>query len=100
MLLRAEHDRSWSVDDVCEALACPRSWAIAQLEVMTSAGLLASADGRWRFEPASNDLEHAAAALEEAYRLHSRDVVRFVFATPGRDLKEFSDAFRLRHEEG
>ena len=99
MLLRAERDRSWSVDEICEALACPRSWAIAQLDVMTAAGLLASADGKWRFAPVSTEIEDATAALEEAYRLHSRDVVRFVFATPGRDLKEFSDAFRLRREE-
>lgn len=100
MLLRAERDRPWSVDEICEALGCPRSWAVAQLEVMTHAGLLAPADGRWRFAPASTELEHATAALEESYRLHSRDVVRFVFATPGRDLKEFSDAFRVRREDG
>ena len=99
MLLHAERDRSWSLEEICEALACPRSWAVAQLEAMTSGGLLASADGRWRFSPASTELERATAALEEAYRLHSRDVVRFVFATPGRDLKEFSDAFSLRRED-
>ena len=84
MLLHAERERSWGVDEICEAIACPRSWAVAQLELMASAGLLAPADGRWRFAPASSDLEHAAAALEESYRLHSRDVVRFVFAGPGR----------------
>jgi hypothetical protein len=67
---------------------------------MTGAGLLVAADSKWRFAPASTELEDATAALEEAYRLQSRDVVRFVFATPGRDLKEFSDAFRLRREDG
>lgn len=100
MLLHAERDRPWSVDEICEALACPRSWAVAQLEAMAGAGLLASTDGRWRFAPATTELEDATAALEEAYRLQSREVVRFVFATPGRDLKEFSDAFRLRREDG
>lgn len=100
ILLHAERDRSWDVDEICEALACPRSWAVAELDAMESAGLFASADGKWRFAPATTELEHATAALEEAYRLQSRDVVRFVFATPGRDLKEFSDAFRLRREDG
>jgi hypothetical protein len=99
MLLHAEQDRSWSVDEICEVLACPRSWALAQLETMSDAGLLAPADGRWRFAPANAELDEATAALQEAYRLQSRDVVRFVFATPGHDLKEFSDAFRLRREE-
>jgi hypothetical protein len=99
IMLHAERDRSWSVDEICEALACPQSWAVAQLEAMASGGLLAPVDGEWRFAPASSELEEATAALEEAYRLQSRDVVRFVFATPGRDLKEFSDAFRLRRGE-
>jgi DNA-binding IclR family transcriptional regulator len=100
ILLHAERDRSCGVDEICESLACPRSWAVAQLEAMASAGLLARADSKWRFAPASTELEHATAGLEEAYRLHSREVVRFVFATPGRDPKDFSDTFRLRHEEG
>jgi DNA-binding IclR family transcriptional regulator len=99
MLLHAERDRTWSVDQICEALACPPSWAVAQLETMADAGLLAPADGNWRFAPADSELEEATAALQEAYRLQSREVVRFVFATPGHDLKEFSDAFRLRREE-
>jgi hypothetical protein len=100
IMLHAGRDRSWGVDEICEALACPHSWAVAQLEAMEGAGLLASADGRWRFAPADFELEEATAALEEAYRLQSREVLRFVFATPGRDLKEFSDAFRLRREDG
>jgi hypothetical protein len=100
MLLRAERDRPWSVDEICEALDCPRSWAIAQLEEMADAGLLAPADGKWRFAPDSTELDDATAALEQAYRRQSRDVVRFVFATPGRDLKEPADAFRLRREDG
>jgi DNA-binding IclR family transcriptional regulator len=86
MLLHVERDRSWSVDEICEALGCPRSWAVAQLDVMATAGLLERADGNWRFAPASTELDHATAALEEAYRLHSRDVVRFVFSTRGRDV--------------
>jgi hypothetical protein len=100
MLLHAERDRSWSVDGICEALSCPPTWAVAQLEAMAGGGLLVRADEKWRFDPATEELEHATAELEEAYRLHSRDVVRLVFATPGRELKEFSEAFRLRREEG
>jgi hypothetical protein len=100
MLLHAERDRSWQVDEICETLGCPRSWALAQLEAMAGAGLLEPEDGEWRFAPASPELEQATEALQEAYRLHSREVVRFVFATPGRDLKAFSDAFRVRREDG
>jgi hypothetical protein len=85
IMLHAERDRSWSVDEICEALACPQSWAVAQLEAMAGGGLLAPVDGGWRFAPVGSELEEATAALEEAYRLQPRDVVRFVFATPERD---------------
>jgi hypothetical protein len=99
MLLHAERDRWWSMDEICDALGCPRSWAEAQLAAMDDAGLIETAEAHSRFAPSSSELEHATAALEEAYRLQSREVVRFVFATPGRDLKAFSDAFLVRREE-
>jgi len=98
LLLHAGRDRTWSVQEICAALACPRSWAVAQLEAMATAGLLRPADEQWRFAPAGTELEHATAALEEAYRLHSREVVRFIFATPGRELEEHS--VRLRRDHG
>ena len=99
MLLHAERDRSWSVDEICDVVGCPRSWAEAQLAAMGDAGLVEGAGEGWRFAPTSAELEHATAALQEAYRLQSREVARFVFATPGHDLKAFSDAFLVRREE-
>jgi predicted transcriptional regulator len=99
MLLHAERDRAWRVDEICDALGCPTNWAMAQLDAMNDAGLVEVTGDEWRFAPASAQLEQATDALQDAYRLQSRDVVRFVFATPGRDLKEFSDAFRMRREE-
>lgn len=99
MLLHAERDRSWSVEEICDALGCPRAWAETQLAALRHGGLLERGEAGWRFAPATAELEQATGALQDAYRLHSREVVRFVFATPGRDLKEFSDAFRLRREE-
>jgi DNA-binding IclR family transcriptional regulator len=99
VMLHAERDRGWSVAEICDALGCPQSWAVAQLEAMARAGLLERTGGTWHFSPDSAELEEATAALQEAYRLQSREVVRFVFSTPGRDLQEFSDAFRVRREE-
>lgn len=99
MLLHAEHDRSWSVGEICDALGCPQSWAEAQLAAMEDGGLVARAGESWRFSPANTELAEATAALHEAYRLQSREVVRYVFATPGRDLKAFSDAFLVRRED-
>jgi DNA-binding IclR family transcriptional regulator len=99
VMLHAERDRGWSVPAICEALGCPPSWAEAQLAAMARAGLLERSGSQWRFSPVTAELEQATEALQEAYRLQSREVVRFVFSTPGRDLQEFSDAFRVRREE-
>ncbi|HET8758470.1 MAG TPA: hypothetical protein VFM58_20790 [Solirubrobacteraceae bacterium] len=99
VMLHAERDRGWSVDEICDALGCPPSWAVVQLEAMARAGLLEAVEGSWRFSPDTAELEEAVAALQDAYRLQSREVVRFVFSTPGRDLRQFSDAFRVRREE-
>lgn len=84
LLLHAERDRSWAPEEICDALQCPRRWALTQLEAMVRGGLLEPDDGEWRFAPASDELERATAALQEAYRRDSRAVVRFVFATPSR----------------
>ena len=99
ILLHAERDRSWGVAEICDALGCPPSWAEAQLAAMDDGGLVESAGDQWRFAPSNQELADATAALQEAYRLQSREVVRYVFATPGRDLKAFSDAFLVRRED-
>ena len=84
LLPHADGDRSWSVDEVCERLGCPPSWASTQLEAMGRAGLFKAVDGEWRFAPATIEIEDSTRALASAYRRDPRSVVRFVFATPGR----------------
>jgi DNA-binding IclR family transcriptional regulator len=91
VMLHAERERSWSVAEICDALGCPPSWATTQLEAMARGGLLERTHGTWHFSPATAEIEQAAAALQEAYRLQSRDVVRFVFATPRRDRQASFD---------
>jgi hypothetical protein len=90
LLLRAERDRSWSVDEICKGLGCPPSWASTQLEGMGRAGLFEAVEGEWRFAPATDELEDATRALAAAHRRNPRDVVRFVFATPGRRARRSS----------
>ncbi|MGH2947192.1 MAG: hypothetical protein ACRDPC_13210 [Solirubrobacteraceae bacterium] len=98
VLLHSDRARSWSVQEVCETLWCPDTWAEIQLEALRTGGLAEVQDGRWRFAPAEPALERATDALADAYRTRKADVVRLVFAR-GDDLDAFADAFRLRRDE-
>jgi DNA-binding IclR family transcriptional regulator len=82
LTLRSDPERAWSTDALCEALGCPVSWAEQQLDAMAAAGLAKPVDGGWRFAPAAPELARATDALDEAYRTHTRAVVRFIFAVP------------------
>lgn len=82
LTLRSDSQRAWTVAELCETLDCPESWAKVQLDAMTSAGLIEPVANGWRFAPAARELAQATDALDEAYRTHTRAVVRFIFATP------------------
>ena len=84
VLLHAERQLSWSAEEICAELGCPPGWAAAQLSAMERAGLVRRDANRWRFAAETAALEQATEDISEAYRLHTRELVRFVFATAGR----------------
>lgn len=87
VLLHAERERSWSAEEICAELGCPPGWAATQLSAMERAGLVQRDGDRWRFAVATTALEQVTEEISEAYRLHARELVRFVFATAGRSDK-------------
>lgn len=97
--LRSEPERRWSVDELCERVECPPSWAQLQLDAMRDGGFVESDGEGWRYAPADARRREAVDALDEAYRLHTRDVLRFVFTRAARDLQAFSDASRVRLDQ-
>lgn len=98
LTLHSEPERLWSVDELCERLECPPSWAQLHLDVMRDGGFVAPDGDGWRYAPADARRREAVDALDEAYRLHTREVLRFVFTRAGDDLRAFSDAFRVRRD--
>lgn len=100
LTLRSAPEQTWSVDDMCAAIECPASWAQIQLDSMTAAGFAEALGAGWRYAPIDTQRREAVDALDEAYRLQTRDVLRFVFAGAGDELRAFSDAFRVRRDEG
>jgi DNA-binding IclR family transcriptional regulator len=98
MLLRQDKGRWWTADSVCEALRCPRRWAVVHLERMHQDGLL-TADGdsprRYAFRPRDAALGAAADDLADAYTTRTGDVVKLIFSLPGPELRDFSVSFWL-----
>jgi hypothetical protein len=99
LTLRARPDRVWSEHALCEVLECPPSWAELQLRAMTAAGLVEAVADGWRFAPADAGRKQAVDALDEAYRLHSREVLRFIFTNPAHEPEAFTAARRSRPGE-
>jgi DNA-binding IclR family transcriptional regulator len=79
LMLHAGRDRLWSAEEICRELRCPPGWPPAELAAMAAAGLVEADGDRWRFRPASEELERATDALAAAYRTRARDDVRLVF---------------------
>jgi hypothetical protein len=91
-----------------------RAWTEAELvrETRSSAAAIAGAlarlraqqvaadggDGRWRFAPATAEIEACVAAVAEAYATEPVALVRIVLTAPDEKLRNFADAFRLRKD--
>ena len=68
MLLEDDRTHSWGVDEICDALRCPHSWAAPRLDALAAAGLLAEDQGRYTCAPSSVELDEALAAIAHAHR--------------------------------
>lgn len=68
MLLEDDRTRSWGVDEILDALRCPRSWAEPRLDALAAAGVLAEADGRYTCAPSSAEFDEALEAIAHAHR--------------------------------
>ena len=102
MLMHAEPERWWTVEEVCAALQCPPRWAALHLEDLHDGGLLGAegnSERRYAFQPRGERIAAAADALADAYVTRRRDVVKFIFAMPSPELDAFSEAFRIRRDE-
>ena len=78
MLLEADRARAWSLDELCDRLRCPRSWAESRLHAMIGAGLLAGDEGRYACAPSRPELDEALQALALAHRDRPEDLMKMI----------------------
>ena len=80
MLLHGERARVWTVDEICTALRCPSSWAEPRLEALHRAGVFPRRDDRYACAPASQELDLALYALEDAQRTRWAELTAMIAA--------------------
>jgi hypothetical protein len=84
LLVHARRDRDWSVQELCDNLRCPDSWAADQIARLQALELLVEVEPqRYRFK---RGRRHGAAVDEiaRACRRDRAEVTRAIFARPAR----------------
>lgn len=104
LLLRSDAARWWRVEDVAEELTTRSASVARRLLDLRGHGLVTDATdedgdpGRFRYRPATRDLEESVTTLATVYATRRSSVIGLIFADPDRSLRTFADAFRLREE--
>jgi hypothetical protein len=87
--------------EVARALYVPEPRAQELLDLLLSAGILASCPGvppRWRFEPRDEALRLAIHELALAYPSDVIAITHLIHDSAGRNAHMFADAFRIRKD--
>jgi DNA-binding IclR family transcriptional regulator len=99
LLLRADRDREWTAEDVAARLYISRTMAAHVLATLAASGFLAVTGQRYRYAPATAELEEAVTSLASAYASNLIGVTHLIHARPAASVLQFAEAFRLRREE-
>ncbi len=95
-------DRWWDAADLGQETGMTTALAEGVLENLARRNLLDVRIGealRYRFSPASPELEVAVLAILDAYHKSPVAVTQLVVASMQRHLRDFSDAFRIRPDD-
>jgi hypothetical protein len=68
------------------------------LEDLRSRGLASESEGRYRYTPASEELDRIVDDLAESYAKYRVAVIGLIFARPSERITSFADAFRIRRK--
>jgi DNA-binding IclR family transcriptional regulator len=100
VLLHAQPQRTWSAEEVSQAVfSVPQSVA-RTLERLEQLGLAASQGDppTYRYSPGNAGTDARVAAVAAAYRANRVEVVKLVFTPRADPVRSLADAFRLRKD--
>jgi len=93
--LKADPERCWTADALVEAMRASHALVDDNLAALMSAGLVVPDDaGCFQYRPVAPALATLCDELEQAYRVRSVTVIRWISA-PAERLQSLADAFRF-----
>jgi hypothetical protein len=98
LLLRAASDKEWTAPEVARALVTQPEAAAGWLEDLRHRGLTSETDGRYRYTPASGELDQIVDDLAESYAKYRVAVIGLIFGRPSEGVTRLADAFRIRRK--
>ncbi|HVZ91430.1 MAG TPA: hypothetical protein VG843_07250 [Rhizomicrobium sp.] len=97
LLLRKYPQTSWSAADVARRLYVGEAAAQEILAKLATDGLIAAADGAFRYSPAA-ETARIIDALADTYARYLIPVTNLIHDKPSR-IQQFADAFRIRKDK-
>jgi hypothetical protein len=99
LLLRQCRERDWSAAEAGQRLYVSAAVGSHILSVLAERGFLSRQDQRFRYQPATRELESVVDHLAETYARQLVSVTRLVHGKPSASVRQFADAFRFRKEK-
>lgn len=102
LLLHASPQQEWTAADMARRLYLPEAQVGSLLQSSVEAGLAgaqgAGPDLRYKFAPASPEIEELVARLASHYAADIVTITELIHSRVDKRAKQFADAFRWRKE--
>jgi DNA-binding transcriptional ArsR family regulator len=99
LLLARDRSQAWRPGDLVREMRSSPVAVGEALRDLEKAGLAAAdADGRFRYCPASPELDELASGIAQAYSVKPAAIVKAIATASDDKLRLFADAFRLKDQ--
>ncbi len=97
MLFHRLAERDWTRDELVRELRGSQRVVQDALESLKAAAVVSeTAQQRYRFTPATEELRSMVSAVADLYATRPIAVIKAISASPNEKLQIFSDAFKIR----
>jgi hypothetical protein len=99
LILHRDRARAWTAEALVLELRSSPVLVTGALRALCSAGLaVEEADGQYRYQPATLELDGVVQQLARAYAEFPIAVAKAIYAAPSDKIQVFADAFRLKKD--
>jgi hypothetical protein len=96
LLFRENPRREWTAEEAGKRLYVSATVAEYILRRLCEQGFFVAAGDTYRYQPECDEVAAAVEQLAVAYRGHLVEVTEVVHSKPGKNIRDFANAFRLR----